>query len=736
MQDEFSDFKPYKDEFADFKPYTVDQKAASEASEKAALADLDKRLQSGDINFIDLPKDIQLKYAKSQRSWLGDRAQNFADTASFGFADNIASNLDALLGYGGKGDFASRKKNTLAYQDALDQSRYSEESKIATVPLKKASFGLLDDQDITTGTVERLAGNIAGGAGIGRAGVRAGDTVAGAGLRAFAGVGGKTLPEQIVRGAGSGALQGGVTGFNTSRADTNLGTIVDTLQGSAIGLGVGGGSPVVGRGVSKTADVVGSLGRRIGEAAGFIKPLPAMPFDSMGRGARDYLAETMADPKTIAQTRQGLQELGGQATLADISPEMLGVAQGAQAIPGQRGRVIDLYKNRDLETGARLRQSLDSNLGKEPDSDAIMRGLKQERQAMYPEYDAALQNSQPVDAMNVVAMIDAALPNSTASQSSRLMRLRKELVKEVDIGGQKAIIPEGNAQKIHNVYKELGAELEKNKIAAGGAGVAEDLNFYDAQKGLSDALEAASSGFKDLNRRYARTFADEEAFNLGVKSFKKGGDSADTILTPKRYENLINEAKTATPNAVPMIKQGQRLKISQIVNDNVNDLSALRNSLGEMQDGNAQKFIKTFGDDAKKVLKDIDRENVFRDTKNQIVGGSRTANALGFKEFLEKQNQGAGKIPRLGAVEFAIEGMNKALQKITETGNKARSSRFAGDLVDVATAQGVDAEKVLKALESLTGRQKKIYKRDSLAQQGGLIYSRTAADQKDDKRKR
>jgi hypothetical protein len=190
------------------------------------------------------------------------------------------------------------------------------------------------------------------GGGVG-ATVAAAPAVGGAGIAATLGrlglgIGARTLPGAIGRGAVAGTLQGAAAGSGEAE-----GGFVNRGMGAATGAVVGGVAgdaiPAVVEGIRRP--VANVINRVTGQGG---------PLDELSGGARRYVGE-ISDPARVARMQTDLDRLGPDAILPDVSPEWMGVARGAAGRPGSRDTVVDVLLDRNRGSNARLRTDLDAS---------------------------------------------------------------------------------------------------------------------------------------------------------------------------------------------------------------------------------------------------------------------------------------------------------------------------------------------------------------------------------------
>lgn len=257
---------------------------------------------------------------------IDDAVRMVAQGATFGYADEFAGRMNNLFGLGNKS----------GVQPNIDAERARDDEISRSMPVTSAALKLLGG---VMSPVTKLAGAGAGALNLPR---YASYALQGAGLGALAGAGESTEGNRT-----SGAITGAATG-------AVLGT---TLP--AIGEAAGGAISSV---ANRFSAPVTASGRRMASALG-----------------RDGMAPDDVIPK--------LQDLGPDATLADLGPNMRGLAEAAATQPGKSLTAAEsLVASRSSGRSERLTQAALDAAGVKHIDEAIAKRSVESA----PLWDAAL----------------------------------------------------------------------------------------------------------------------------------------------------------------------------------------------------------------------------------------------------------------------------------------------------------------------------------------------------------
>ena len=187
----------------------------------------------------------------------------------------------------------------------------------AALAIQRRKDAEYDDANPVASTALKIAGGVGSGAGLLKAAPAVGSFVLGNT--------GATMPTRVMAGIASGLGTGAVQGFGAGEGGAENRAWQGVKEGVVGGVVGGAMVPIaagVNAGVQKASQAI------LGETDDALS--------AMGREGRNYVTRELADPEKVALNQQRLSELGPEATLADVSPDWLGVARGAASRPGTR----------------------------------------------------------------------------------------------------------------------------------------------------------------------------------------------------------------------------------------------------------------------------------------------------------------------------------------------------------------------------------------------------------------
>lgn len=609
--------------------------------------------------------------------------------------DSALRGLPFLGGY--RDELRARSQswvNGTTYEEELAKERARDKAFQDAHPYLDTGIGIASGVGATLAAAPLLGAAGTGGA------------VAAAGRTAL-GVGSKTLPGAIARGATAGALQGAAAGSGEAE-----GGFVDRAYGGVMGAGVGAA-------VGGAAPAVFEGARRAGSAA-LRKVMPGDdPLSALSSGAQRYVGE-ISDPARVARMQQDLQRLGPDGMLADVSPEWQAVARGAAARPGTRDTVVDALQGRDAGKNARLASDLDASLGRAPVPSQVEQGLAAARNDLGPAYERAMEGARAVNTRDLAEDLEGAAVNLRGPAQRAVREVRQML----DIPGNP-----GNLDPHPRALLSTRQAID---------GLLATENNPQAQRALTSAraridaeLGRAVPGIKDVDAQFAELSRQSEGLQRGSQLLD-GGKTAirPQELGPEIAQSALPQGRQVGPSAAPLrMQQGARAEIDRIAGTNANDPVALQRLVKGEGDWNRDKLRQVYGQErADQALGAIDREARFNETTNRVTRGSDTAMGSGFKSFLDRAERPitGGEGIDMTAFGAAISVSRRIGSVLTGALGKERANRYATELARTAIATGVDRDEFVAALTRAGVKQGLVARTLDMATRGGLIGSREA----------
>ncbi|MCD0415682.1 hypothetical protein LOC51_00510 [Rubrivivax sp. JA1024] len=522
---------------------------------------------------------------------------------------------------------------------------------------------------------------------------------------------GADLVTKSLLAAGAGGAIGGLQGGLSSKDWTD---VPQTAKDVAIGAGFGGliggtlpgAGQAIGAGVRSIADVLR------GRAEG------------MSRAATGHLTRAIEADGGLPAVRGKLDELGPDAMLLDAGQSLKGMAQGANLLaPEARAMTSARLQARDDATNARIRGDVDRILGPGEDAATATKNILDYRSKVDGiNYPRVLEAAPKVQIAPVLTELDDAIHQSVDLEKKALVNLREMLVRErlmprVDPWSGKQAI-DGRGQHVFDkVYESQddATVLHKAKVAldsliehqAPALGVPQGAlqNQQNALKHfrylLNQSLEQQVPGYARANAVSARLARRADAVKTGTGYL---GDQK-TTPSPGRFQDEFEQLDAGERIA---LNKGSRAEIERLIGTRANNLIGLRDALRGEGSWNAQKLATVHGDEAaQELLSAVDRNALFRESFNDIVRNSQTAQRLSAKEALEPATIKPGDI--VGPTSTGV-GMLASLLKLggTKALNAATGERTlqrTAELARILSEQGSERDKAIAALADAMRRR-------------------------------
>lgn len=445
------------------------------------------------------------------------------------------------------------------------------------------------------GTIAEIAGGAGSGVGLARAGLTAGR---------FLGQGAGLLPRSAAVAADAGVM-GAVAGAGEGNTfDERFG---NAAHGGGVGLAVGGATPGVLKVVGAAASPVISN----------IRARAAPESYARSQVARAMMEGNISPQQIAGDVGAAAREGQGVYTVADAmgNPGQRMLSTVARS-PGEgRTAVVDFLEARQAGQGRRVSNALAEGFDSPQTAAQTEARLTQARDtAANAEYGQVRTDANPVDLTGMIARIDQTLtpgvgqvvrPQSNIANDSieaALQRVRSQLT------DGRSVLTDFTA--IQRVRGELSDAIETARRA--GQGNRARL-LGEVLRDMDGAMEAASAGHRQANANFAQRSRNIEAVGHGREASMRGR-TEDTIPA---FQNMTPEQQAAFRSGYvdPLIGQTQGgahgvNKARPFTSD------AFRDEAAVMAPGNPM------------LTRRLDRETRMFETRNQALGGSRTADNL------------------------------------------------------------------------------------------------------------
>jgi hypothetical protein len=445
------------------------------------------------------------------------------------------------------------------------------------------------------GTAAEILGGVGSGVGLAGAGLTAARALGpGAGLAARAGA---SAADGLGYGAFSGLMEGNSLGERAGNA----------AIGGAGGALIGGAMPILGAGIkAATAPIVSNIRART-NPEGYAATQLARAVTESGR-APQQLADEIA---TAGREGQGMFTLAD--ALGNPGQRMLSSVTRAPG-PG-RTAAVEFLENRQAGQGRRVANAISEGFEAPATAQQATQHFTRARdQAADAAYDAVRGQAGNVDPTAAIRRIDQTLrpgvnqvanPRSGIaddSVESALSRVRARLTDDRSVATE--------FQAVMRARDDLADEIQK-AVRAGANNKARLLR--QVRGDLDNALEDASTGYRAANAQYAQGTRVIDAVDDGRTAAMRGR-SEDVI---PRFQGLTPEQQAAFRfgYADPLIEQTQGAAMG------VNKARPFTSEAFQAESS-------AMAPGAPLMQRRIGRENQMFETRNQALGGSRTADNL------------------------------------------------------------------------------------------------------------
>lgn len=504
---------------------------------------------------------------------------------------------------------------------------------------------------------------------------------------AFGAGGGGLLTNTALSGA-SGTVIGAVDSAARSGGDTK-----ETIEGAALGGGLGLLGPVAALGVGKIGRGVGQLFK-----------------GSTGRarsGADELIGRALErDGLSIDDAVDRMRELGPEALPADIAPNLRQQAEGLASIQGTAQKTVrDALASRGAGAGKRITGALDEALGQPVNTlqtaDDI---IAQRSAAATPLYEAARSKPMPFS-RDLESLLNRPAMQQALAQAQKLAANEGMVSKQwfANVAGDGATFMRNVPDVRQLDYTKRALD---DMIDSVGPWTNEGRVLTGLKNELTRIVDDAVPEYAQARQAFAGPSGVINAMESGKSVFKNR-------QTPEEIRRTLVGMGEAEKDA---FLQGARAAVADIMGTARNDANAAK-ALFE-RGYNREKLALLIGDEqAAQLLSRLRAERTFSETANQVVGNSRTAprqdviRELGtdpigpgvIKSALNMNfgDAAANAISRV-ARSFKAPGIDRRNAALAEALMKRAEFMQAGTRIRNVSPPPVETDRVLRAL-MLTG---------------------------------
>lgn len=395
-----------------------------------------------------------------------------------------------------------------------------------------------------------------------------------------------TLLGKVVQGTGIGGEAGALTGIGEG-GDGLAARAKSAAIGGGMGAVVGGAVPVV--------------------AAGAGRMLSRVKNPAVQRIARAL----MDDGYTPQQAQQTLDQLGPDAVMADLGPNLQRQAGAIASVPGRGQQVVrDAIMTRAKGANSRIIGDLDATLGKAVIPSQADDALVQAQRALGPKYEAAFRGARAVDTQSLADTLGSEAVNLRGPAQKAVQQVRKML----NVAGTDVLDPNPRTLMAtrNAIDGMIKTEADPNVIRV----------LTGARKQIDAELTKAVPGIKPIDAIYEDLARQREALTRGQQVLDSGR------MSPRPAE-LAREYAAGSPGVQQHLSAGARAEIDRIVGTKSNDVVALQGLIKGEGSWNRDRLATLFGaDKADRIIKVLERERLFADTTNVVTRNSETAARL------------------------------------------------------------------------------------------------------------
>lgn len=339
--------------------------------------------------------------------------------------------------------------------------------------------------------------------------------------------GGTAAPAGLARLAGIGAMEGGLTGFGTSEADTIGGMAGDTATGAITG------------GILSPAMVLG--GRQIASKSGAIVDWAKSKF-----GNKASTAVQAELQRLVKQTGKPVDEIISDlydGRLMSDNMSLMTALKGYATEGGEAGRrVLSETKARAQETGGIAEAALRERLAPNMDEN-VVRGFKRTEKELLDAESASYNNifrNSGVASEDLVNQTTSAV-QSLPSVITRLDRLYGAQGKISPYAVKDGKVVMNRTPTLEDAEKIRGALSEEVQTAFRGGEGGLGVVLKQQETGLRTLIDSTSDELRQTRANWSTIKGATEAFDKGRKALTTNVDELEILVeqlknSPEKYK--------------------------------------------------------------------------------------------------------------------------------------------------------------------------------------------------------
>lgn len=504
---------------------------------------------------------------------------------------------------------------------------------------------------------------------------------------------GATLPRTMLRGAGLGALEGGLYGAGTSNGQD---VAANAVRGAMVGGGIGGLAPAAVAGAAAGRDALsGGIDNALNRASqGRAQRTIAQTINRSGQSADD-ITRAVARAQVGGQPMYRAVDAMGDAGRRRLSGIVRGGGDNAADI-------AEYLSQRTMDAPDRLAGFTDEAFGLGGKTRQVLEGqVKGNRKAVADAlYKSAAKDAAPVDVRGTIQMLDDTIGQMSNSGIEppavvqKMINLRSKLAGKT-ARGEPTTLSDYNS--VRQIWQELRDDID-NMFQPGSKQTAIAESLKPVRDTLEASLADSSDLFRTANQLYRRGSEVLDAFETGASAAKKSGRADDNIRT---FNALSDQEQRAA-----RIGYGDET-IKRIEGMNAEAPNVSR----QMASSKRKAEAAAMAIDPEQYAARLAREGDMFKTFNTALGGSRTADNLsdiadvGALADLSRAGMEAGTGNTSGslrslfsAVKPLLTGQNAETQRVVAN---ALLSRNPGEVLQKAAQAGKISDTMRRTVEGM-----------------------------------
>jgi hypothetical protein len=507
-------------------------------------------------------------------------------------------------------------------------------------------------------------------------------------------------------GAATGATEGAISGYGAGNdGDRARSAMERGIIGGAFGGAAGAALPAISAGVKSIAETikgrdVGVISRVLGISPGAAK-----------------VVKKYVENDDLAAAQALLRRSGADAMLADAGPNTAQLLDSAVQAGGAAPRIArGAVESRAARAGQTLSRTLDTVLGPPAGVREGARGIAQRTSAIRQQaYTRAY--SAPIDYAadagrkieDVLGRVPPRTLSAAISEANDAMRAEgvrnMQIMAEIADDGAVTFRQMPNVQQLDELKKALGSIARNETDAITGRISGAGLRAKKLAGQLSEAIADAVPSYRTAVKLGGDKIAEDQAFDLGRRLLSTGTtrEQASEVL-----DGASREAKAAAKQGLRSYIDDTLANVQRTITDPNTDAREAMTAIKSLSSrANQQKLRMLLGNQADKVLDQIDEAAAHLELRSAIARNSATASRIAGKQAMDEITEPSALGELLSG--RPAEASKKVVQFFTGQTGEARveqQQQIYAEIADALTKlRGPDAEAALRSVEKAIAGQ-------------------------------